>query len=92
MFEAAAANLSKAAKAEADERGKAAGAAFQALWKAAEPLFADGVLAPEACPICATPIEETKAGSSEGVRAHLAKHLEELADYAGPSRRSMLPS
>ena len=85
-FETAADCLSRAAKVESDERGKAASAAFQALWKAAEPLFADDGLAPEACPICATPIGETSAGSCAGVRAHLAKHLEELADFAKAKR------
>jgi hypothetical protein len=82
VFEVAAADLSKAIKAEADERGKAMNAAFQTLWKTAEPFFAKGGTNPETCPICTTPITETKAGSADGVRAHLAKHLEELADYA----------
>ncbi|MBB1634933.1 AAA family ATPase [Cupriavidus sp. UME77] len=82
-FEAAAAALEKAEKAEASERGKAATALFQAVWKAAEPLFADGVESPETCPICATPLGETIAGSAGGVRAHLAKHQTELADYVG---------
>jgi len=83
VFESAAADLSKAIKTEADERSKAASAAFQTLWKAAEPFFAEGYqITPEACPICTTPITESKAGSADGVRAHVAKHLEELADYA----------
>jgi energy-coupling factor transporter ATP-binding protein EcfA2 len=82
VFEVATADLSKAIKAEADERGKAANAAFQPLWKAAAPFFAKGSPSPETCPICMTPITETKAGSADGVRAHVAKHLEELADYA----------
>nr|WP_166309226.1 AAA family ATPase [Bradyrhizobium sp. 2S1]MCK7664886.1 AAA family ATPase [Bradyrhizobium sp. 2S1] len=82
MFETGAADLSKAVKAEVDERGKAASSAFQTLWKAAEPFFTEGGPSPEACPICMTPITETKAGSADGIRAHVAKHLEELADYA----------
>ena len=82
LFEGAATALSNAIKAEADERGKSASAAFQTLWKAAEPFFAEGAQIPEACPICATPITETTAGSGDGVRAHMAQHLEELADYA----------
>jgi ABC-type lipoprotein export system ATPase subunit len=85
-FEAAAGALSKAARAEAEERGKAADAAFQAIWKAAEPLFAEGGPIPEVCPICATPLAETKAGSHSGVRAHVASHLEELADYAAAKK------
>lgn len=71
-----------AIKIEADERDKASSAAFQALWQAAEPFFAEGVTSPEACPICATAIAESGAGSADGVRVHVAKHLEELADYA----------
>lgn len=81
-FEEAAAVLSKAAEVEADERGKAASAAFQILWKAAEPLFAEGAPSPEACPVCATPVGQTTVGGVEGIRKHLAKHLLELADYA----------
>jgi ABC-type lipoprotein export system ATPase subunit len=81
-FEAAAILLAKTAKDEADERGKAAGAVFQNLWNAAEPLFADGIPEAEVCPVCVTPIGATTAGSVAGVRAHLAKHLGELADYA----------
>lgn len=81
-FEGAVAVLSKAVAAEADERGKAANASFQALWKVAEPFFAEGKPDLDTCPVCTTPIAETKAGSMEGIRAHMAKHLEELADYA----------
>ncbi|WP_051677848.1 AAA family ATPase [Bradyrhizobium sp. URHD0069] len=81
-FETAAARLSKAIKVEADERGKAASAAFQALWKAAEPVFAEGSSSVEECPICTTPIKETKAESVDGIRGHIVKHLAELADYA----------
>jgi ABC-type lipoprotein export system ATPase subunit len=82
LFEAATGRLSKAMRAEADERSKAANAAFQALWKAAEPIFCNVSLKIEECPICATPIDETKAGSSDGIRGHLTKHISELADYA----------
>jgi hypothetical protein len=78
--------LTAARKSEAEERIKAAGTAFQALWKAAEPLFAEGSALPEVCPICATPIGRTTAGSAGGVKAHIAKHLEELADYAAAKK------
>lgn len=85
-FEAAAAVLSKAKKAEADERGKAADAAFQAVWSAAEPLFVEGAPNPEACPVCATPVGQTTAGSADGIRRHLTTHLRELADYAATKK------
>jgi hypothetical protein len=81
-FETAVSALSNAVKAEVDERGKAANVVFQALWKDAEPLFAEDAPSLQACPVCATPIEETTAGGMEGIRTHVAKHLHELAGYA----------
>jgi ABC-type lipoprotein export system ATPase subunit len=86
-FKDADAALSKAVEAESRERGRAANAAFQALWKAAEPLFAEGTSGLEACPVCATPLADTSAGSVAGVRAHLAHGLEKLADYAVTKKR-----
>lgn len=85
-FDAAVAVLSAAESKETEERGKAASTVFQALWKAAEPLFADGVAAPDICPVCATPVADTAAGSAETIREHIAKHLEQLADYAAAKK------
>lgn len=85
-FEASVVTLSAAVLKEADERGKAASAAFQILWEAAEPLFADVTAAPDHCPVCMTPVTETAAGSTDAIRTHVAKHLEELADYAGAKK------
>lgn len=85
-FDAAVAALSAANSTEAEERGKAASTVFQALWKAAEPLFAEGVPTPDVCPVCATPVVDTAAGSSETIREHIANHLEELADYAAAKK------
>jgi ABC-type lipoprotein export system ATPase subunit len=85
-FNTAAAALSAAESEEAEERGKAASTVFQALWKAAEPLFAEGMAAPDICPVCATPVVDTVAGSAETIREHIAKHLEELADYAAAKK------
>jgi len=85
-FDAAVRMLSAAEIKEAEERGKAANTVFQALWKAAEPLFADGVPAPDVCPVCATPVAGTAAGSAQAIREHIAKHLEELADYAAAKK------
>ncbi|OAF16553.1 chromosome segregation protein SMC [Bradyrhizobium centrolobii] len=82
VFEGAVAGLSKAVATEADERGKAANASFQALWKAVEPFFTEDSPNLANCPVCTTPIAETTAGSADGIRAHIAKHLDELADYA----------
>ncbi|MBS4009780.1 MAG: AAA family ATPase [Roseovarius sp.] len=85
-FAAAVATLTKAEGKEAEERDKAAGTLFQALWKAAEPLFAEGAPAPDVCPVCITPIAGTTAGSVVAIRDHVAKHLEELADYAAAKK------
>jgi len=81
-FDAAVATLSSSVTREKEERRKAANTAFQAVWSAAEPLFADGVEAPEDCPVCSTPITDTTAGSGKGIRGHIAQHLSELSDYA----------
>jgi recombinational DNA repair ATPase RecF len=81
-FDGAVTKLATAESKEAEERDKAAGTAFQALWKAAEPLFAEGVAAPDICPVCITPIVDTVAGSPDAIREHVANHLEDLADYA----------
>jgi recombinational DNA repair ATPase RecF len=72
---------------EVEERGKAASTAFQALWKATEPLFAEGVASPDVCPVCATAVADTVAGSAEAIRGHIAQHLEELADYAAAKKK-----
>lgn len=77
-FDGAVGVLSAAVAEEAEERGKAASTVFQALWKAAEPLFAEGAPAPAVCPVCETPVAETAAGSAEAIRGHIANHLEEL--------------
>lgn len=85
-FDAAVGALLAAVVKEAEERGKAASTMFQALWEAAEPLFAEGVPAPATCPVCETPVADTPAGSAEAIRGHIAKHLEELADYAAAKK------
>lgn len=85
-FDAAVTTLTMAEGKEAEERDKAAGTVFQALWKAAEPLFVEGAPAPDVCPVCITPLADTTAGSAEAIRDHVAKHLEELADYAAAKK------
>ena len=85
-FDMALVALSSATTREEEERKKSANAVFQSLWKAAEPFFAEGTPAPDVCPVCATPIAATATGSSEGIRIHIAQHLEELADYAAAKR------
>lgn len=81
-FDTAIATLSVAENKEVEERGKAANIAFQAVWRAAEPFFAEGAPAHDACPVCMTPLDKTAAGSAEAIREHIAKHLGELSDYA----------
>jgi recombinational DNA repair ATPase RecF len=74
--------LAKAEETEAAERSTAANAIFETVWKAAEPLFVKGAAPIDTCPICATPLDKTTAGSVEGVRSHLATHQVELVEYA----------
>jgi ABC-type lipoprotein export system ATPase subunit len=86
VFEAAVAALSAAVQKEAEERDKAAHAAFETLWKAAESVFSEDATVPARCPVCTTPIDETKAGSIDAIRTHVSRHLEELADYAAAKK------
>lgn len=81
-YESAVAARATAIEREALERNKAAASTFAALWQIAKPLFAEGAPEIEACPVCATPIAETTAGSTTGIRNHIATHLGELAEYA----------
>ncbi|MER8632294.1 chromosome segregation protein SMC [Mesorhizobium opportunistum] len=64
------------------EKKTAANAVFEEIWRIAEPLFAEGAATPEACPICDTPLAETKAGSAKAISMHLARHRGELGAYA----------
>lgn len=81
-FGAAVAAEKVAAEHEAEERGKAAAAMFAEVWKAVAPLFAEGAPQLDACPVCATPLDKSKAGSTAGVRQHIAGHQAELEVYA----------
>jgi hypothetical protein len=69
-FESSVSTLSAAAARELEERGKAKQAAFQALWRAAEPLFQKSETAPADCPVCTTPIVDTKQGDAVSIKAH----------------------
>lgn len=80
-FENAISALADATATEADERDKAAGTVFRSVWKEAEKLFAEGAPTPEACPICATAIGDTAAGSVFAIRDLLKAHLDDLQSY-----------
>lgn len=80
-FENALFLLADATAAEADERDKAASTVFRSVWKEAEKLFAEGASTPEECPICATTIEDTAAGSVLAIRDLLKAHLADLQSY-----------
>ncbi|MGE4306066.1 MAG: AAA family ATPase [Novosphingobium sp.] len=80
-FENALSLLGDATAAEADERDKAAGTVFRSVWKEAEKLFAEGASTPEECPICATTIGDTAAGSVLAIRDLLKAHLADLQSY-----------
>lgn len=80
-FENALSVLADATAAEADERDKAAGTVFRSIWKEAEKLFGEGASTPEECPICATAIGDTAAGSVLAIRDLLKAHLDDLQSY-----------
>ncbi|MEC5325490.1 AAA family ATPase [Aurantimonas sp. A3-2-R12] len=82
-FDKALAAQADAKATEADERDKAAGTVFRSVWKEAEKLFADDATAPNACPVCATAIGDTAAGSVPAIRDLLQTHLEDLQSYNG---------
>jgi predicted ATPase len=73
--------LTDAKVTEAEERAKAAGAVFRSVWSEAEKLFADEATAPEECPVCATAIGDSAAGSVATIRDTLHSHLEDLQSY-----------
>jgi len=80
-FDEALTVLADATAIEADERDKAAGTVFRSVWKEAEELFADDAAAPEKCPVCATAIGDTAAGSAPAIRDLLKTHLDDLQSY-----------
>lgn len=80
-FDKALSLLADARATEADERGKAAGTVFRSVWKEAEKLFAEGAPALETCPVCATTIGDTAAGSVPAIRDLLKAHLDDLQSY-----------
>ncbi len=81
-FEEAARVRVIAAASEVAERDKAANSVFASVWNAAAPLFAEGVGLVIDCPICATPLSETRAASVDGARAHMQRHIVELEAYS----------
>lgn len=80
-FEKALSVLADARAAEVVEHGKAAGTVFRSVWQEAEKLFANDATAPDACPVCATAIGDTAAGSVPAIRDVLMNHLEDLQSY-----------
>src|SRR3546814_15060415 len=73
--------LADAQAIEADERDKAAGTVFRSVWKEAEKLFTEGAPAPDECPVCATAIGDTAAGSVPAIHDLLKVHLDDLQSY-----------
>lgn len=81
-FETAISKLKLAKSKEMQERKNASNAAFETLWKAAEPLFVEGSPKIEFCPICDTPIIQTRAGSLQAIHGYITRNLTELSVYA----------
>lgn len=80
-FDNALSVLSDATHTEAEERDKAAGTVFRSVWQEAEKLFSDVAAAPDECPVCATAIGDTAAGSVPAIRDLLKSHLDDLQSY-----------
>jgi predicted ATPase len=80
-FDDALSTLADARVAEAEERDKAASTVFRSVWIEAEKLFANDAPLLEECPICATTIGNTAAGSAPAIRELLTTHLEDLQSY-----------
>ncbi|AHM05765.1 hypothetical protein roselon_03510 [Roseibacterium elongatum DSM 19469] len=80
-FEKALAAQADAKATEADERDKASGAVFRSVWTEAEKLFAEDSTAPDSCPVCATAVGATAAGSVPAIRDLLQTNLNDLASY-----------
>ena len=81
-FEDALSTLTNARATEADERDKAAGAVFRSVWQEAAKLFVDDTPVLEECPVCATAIGDTAAGSAQAIHQLLTTHLEDLQNYS----------
>jgi hypothetical protein len=81
VFEQALAEKQAAETVEAAERSASANAVFARVWTAAEPLFKDGAPPIDVCPVCATPLQNTTAGSREAIAEHIRTHQAELAAY-----------
>lgn len=80
-FDKALSALTDAQGTETHERGNAAGTVFRSVWKEAEKLFAESAPAPDECPVCATAIGDTAAGSVPAIRDLLKAHLDDLKSY-----------
>lgn len=86
-FSAAVAAKADTAKSFEAERAAATEATFSAVWKEAEPLFADDATPVVTdCPLCLTPLANSAVGSVAGVRQHIADHLASLKEYAGAKK------
>ena len=81
VFDKALSELVDAHATETHERDKAAGTVFRSLWKEAEKLFAESAPALDECPVCATAIGDTAAGSVPAIRDLLKAHLDDLQSY-----------
>lgn len=75
-----------AVAAEGIAKTAAANAVFAELWRAAEPLFAEGQPKLETCPICTTPIAASAARSVDGVCQHIAASQAGLAEYSNSKK------
>ncbi|MFA7341094.1 MAG: hypothetical protein WC028_30200 [Candidatus Obscuribacterales bacterium] len=89
-LETAVSQLKEAVEHENEEKSSAAKSVFARLWQAAEPLFCDQNIDIQNCPVCATPIATSEAGSAEIIHQHLKSNLSELEKYAKSVEQSKL--
>lgn len=64
------------------ERDKAEKVIFKQVWEEAKSLFEGKKVKIDNCPVCQTPIDKTKLGSSKEINHQLTMNLEKLAAYS----------
>jgi len=81
-FETAVETLGTALEKMKEEEGLAADAALKDIWEAAQRLYAQDAIRPDACPVCQTTIEDSPSASADGVHSHVSIKLDGISSYA----------
>ena len=80
-FEKADSDLVAKREKEATEKAKAEKAVFKDVWEAAAKILDDNAVPMSSCPVCATDLGKTAAGSRKALSKELATHLGHLKNY-----------